>query len=166
MQEEPILEFRAHTDVFKVSEQVRRASICSAVCSSAGRRGIEECTIFSYAVARTPDLVNLIRSRQHVIALGIQSADRGEQSGTLFLCELGAERVNGDVDGTTVSFEGENARHDLGSWAANRLAERVEVFEIGFVERVADDLNVEVVEFGCGEAFTEEICCSSTGRVS
>ena len=46
--------------------------------------------------------------------------------------------------------------HDLPSRPAYFIgAEPVEVFEVGFVERVADDFDVEVVKVGRGEAIAE-----------
>lgn len=73
----------------------------------------------------------------------------------MFFCEVCAEGVYGDVDGTSVCFEGEDFGHDFEGGAADFLAEGVEVFEVGFVEGVTDDFDVEVVEIVGGEAFSE-----------
>ena len=53
------------------------------------------------------------------------------------------------------SAYGEELAHDLGSGAAERLTEGVEVLQVGLVERVAHDLDVELVEVVLGYAVHE-----------
>jgi hypothetical protein len=76
----------------------------------------------------------------------------------LFFGELGVEGVDGDVDGAAVGLEGEDALHDVGGGLPEGGAEVVEVFEVGFVDGVADDFDVEVVEVVGGEAVAEVGC--------
>ena len=95
-------------------------------------------------------MLDVVRTGEQVVSLRVEFSYGREQSGALFLGELSAEGVDGDVDGAAVGFEGEDAGHELGRRSADGLAEGVEVLEVGFVECVADDLDVEVVQVGGG----------------
>lgn len=112
-----------------------------------------------------PDLIHLVRPRKRIVPFRVQHPNIREQPCTLFLGELGVERVDGDGERAAVCFEGEDAVHDLSGRAADLGgAEVVEVFEVGFVESVADDFDVEVVKVGGGEAVAEVRGCGGQVR--
>ena len=142
--EEPVLQLRRRTQI--VSTIRRRARLV-----------LEERAVLAHALARGAHLVDVVRLRELVVPLGEEPADRGEELRALLLLELGAEGVDGDVDRAAVGLEGEDAEHDVCGGPAEGAAEGGEVLEVGFVERVADDLDVEVVEVGCGHGVPEVV---------
>lgn len=75
---------------------------------------------------------------------------------TIVLGQLSAERVDGDDDGAAIGLEGEDLAHDVGSGAAESLAESVESLEISFVQSVSDDLDVHLVQVLLADAVDEE----------
>ena len=101
------------------------------------------------------DALNIIRTGESIVAFGIETSDGREELCTLLLGELGAERVDGDVERAAIGFESENLAHDLGSRRWESLTELVEVFQIGLVQTVTDDLDIEIVEVLSREAVTE-----------
>lgn len=133
-----------------------RALVCAVrhTARPAGGR-LEERAVLCDAIARLPDLLDIVRASKRVVPGGEQLADGGEQLRAPLLGELGPEGVDGDIDSTAVGFEGEDALHDVRGWSAERSAEGVEVLEVRFVKRVADDLDVEVVKVRSAQAVTE-----------
>lgn len=74
----------------------------------------EELAILWNVLDHGLDLIDLVCSRQCVVASRVQSSNGREEGSALLFGELGAERIDGDVDGSTIGFKGQNARHDLG----------------------------------------------------
>ena len=108
-------------------------------------------------------------------AVGIELAARGVQLLPVVLGQLRPERVDGDDEGAAVGLElqgkssvvrsvdissslsyREYLAHDLLGLAADLLAELVEGLQVGLVQRVADDLNVHLVEVLLVDAALEE----------
>lgn len=108
--------------------------------------------VVRHAVDRDPHALGVIRTRKHQGALGVQAAEVGVQLLAVGLGELGAEGVDGDVECAPVCLECEDTRHDLVGWGREGLAECVEVFEVGLVQRVPDDFDIEVVQILRGQA--------------
>ena len=73
----------------------------------------------------------------------------------MLLGKVGAEGVNGDVDSTSICFEGEHPGHNFKGGSTDLFTDRVEIFEVGLVKGVADDFDVEVIEIVCGETVAE-----------
>jgi hypothetical protein len=116
---------------------------------------LEERLVLHHPITNRLDLIHIVRPRQHVVSFGVQAPDGREETGAAFFGEVGVEGVKGDVDGSTVGFKGEEFGHDLGGRGGQGLDEAMEVFEVGFVEGVSDDFDVEVVEVGGREAVAE-----------
>lgn len=106
-------------------------------------------------------MVDVVCFGERVVSLGEEATDGGKETGALFLGELSTEGVDGDVDGPSVGLERENASHDICRRPINRLAEGVEVLEVGLVERVADDFDIEVIEVSGRDAVTEVLRCGN-----
>ena len=155
--EEAVLEVRRRVAHAEVPQQVRRALPSAAAVHLTGSSGgsIEERTVLSDGVNSLADLLDVVGAREHVVALGEEAADGGEELCALLLGELRAEGIDGDIDCTAVSLEGERGVHDVRGGSPDAAAEGVEVLEVGLVERVADDLDVEVVEIGSGDGVAE-----------
>ena len=130
--------------VLSVAVRGRASSSATAVAGSASV-GAEEVSILGHLLDDVLDLVDVVRPGEDAVACGVELADRGEQGSALLFGQGRTERVDGDVDGSAVGFKGEDLVHDLCCWAAEGEGELVKVFEVGFVERVADDLDVELV---------------------
>ena len=75
-----------------------------------------------------------------------EQPDRRVELLALLEVEIGVDRVDGDVDRAPVRLELEDAAHHLGGRAADLAAEGVEVLEVRLEERVADDLDVHLVD--------------------
>lgn len=105
------------------------------------------------------DGIHILGPRQGVVTLREQPSDRREQPRPLFLGQLCSKRVQRDIDCTSVRFEREDTGHEFvcGCWKG--LTKVGKVFKVGFVEGVADDFNVEVVEVLRGEAILEVWRC-------
>ena len=138
--------------------QLRRDAEVPILVRAGARRAVEKRTVLRDAFADRAHLVDVICFCELVVSLGEEAADGRKEARALFLGELCVERVDRDVDRAPVGLERENARHDVGRWTIDGCAEGVEVFEVGFVERVADDFDVEVVEVRGREAVTEVWC--------
>jgi len=145
--EETVFQRRSHSrDVALIS---RRRTIRPR------RRRIKERAILWDVFTYHSHLVDIVCFGEGVVTFGIETADGREEFRALFFGEFGVEGVDGDVDGAAVGFELEDAGHVVGGGAAEGETVVVEVFEVGFVEGVADDFDVEVVEVGGGEAVAE-----------
>ncbi|KAI3477715.1 hypothetical protein L1887_60488 [Cichorium endivia] len=127
----------------------------SSGVAARARRRIKEGAVFGDGVADGLDLVQFVCLGEQIVAGGEEFADGGEEACAVFLGERGAKRVDGDVDRASIRLEAEQLGHGLCGGSAQRDAEVVEVLEVGLVERVADDFDVEVVEVGCGDAFSK-----------
>lgn len=68
---------------------------------------------------------------EHRQSLRVELAAFRVEIGALLLVELGAETVDRDDEGAPVGLERENVAHQLGGDAAQRLAEPVEVLNVG-----------------------------------
>jgi hypothetical protein len=114
----------------------------------------EKRPILTYILTNAPNLVNLIRPRKSVIPFGKQPPNIREKLRPFFFRKLGVEGINGDVYRAPVGFEREDAGHDICCGGGIELggAEGEEIFEVGFVNGVSDDFDVEVVKVGSGEA--------------
>ena len=156
VKEEPILELGANTTVVYLTEEVRRAAVRVLRPATTTRRRVKEGAIFRHRLARSTDLIDIVRTRKLIVALREETTDGGEESGTLLFRELCAEGVDGDVYRTTVSLKGEDAGHDFSRWSTEFLTEGVKVFQVSLVKGVPNNFNVEVIEFGCRKTFTEE----------
>mmetsp|Transcript_7515 Transcript_7515/g.15042 ORF Transcript_7515/g.15042 Transcript_7515/m.15042 type:complete len:349 (+) Transcript_7515:111-1157(+) len=106
-------------------------------------------------VDRAAHGVEVCRLGQARGALGEEQADRGVELLALLQVEVGVERVHCDVDRATVGLQLEDATHDLGGRAAHLLAEIVKILKVGFVQRVADDLDVHLVDVFERQAIAE-----------
>ena len=65
-------------------------------------------------------------------------------------------RVDSDDERASVGLEGEDGEHDVLCLAADPLAELIEGLEVRLVERVADDLDVHLVQVLLVDAALEE----------
>lgn len=108
-------------------------------------RGIKEPSVLWHLFRDLFDLFQLIRFSEDIVARGIKSSDRGEKTGAFLLAERGAERVDGDIDRSSVRLKGEKFGHGLGGRTAQCETEAVEIFQVGFVQGITDDFNVEIV---------------------
>lgn len=143
------VDFMRDKAVFQLCRDAVLSSVRVARC-------LEEGPVLGDGITRLANLFQLVRTCKGVVALRIEASNCGEESCALLLGELGVEGVDCHAERAAVSFECEDAVHDLCGRPANLCsAEFVEVFEVCFVESVTDDLDVEVVEVGCGDAFSE-----------
>ena len=117
--------------------------------------GVEERPILHHAITCRSYVINFVCPCQLVISRREKSPDVREQLCTLFFREFCVERIDRNVDGTPVCFEREYTMHYVGCWWAKRRTESVEIFKVGFVHGVTDDLNVQIVQVSSREAFTE-----------
>ena len=75
----------------------------------------------------------------------------GQKKNRLWMCWSHVQltcskRVECDVDWSAIGFKLENRLHHVPSGAAQLFAETVKVFEIGAIECVANDFDVQLVE--------------------
>ena len=138
---------RLEESVFQLSRNRRR--ILWGVTVDTRCRRIKEAAILDHVIAHLPHLLDFVRFGEEVVACREQTTDRREQPGALLLAQFGPERVDGDVDGTTVAFKRENVVHNLVRRPANfGLDELVKVLQVRLVQRVSNDFNVQVIEVG------------------
>ena len=80
----------------------------------------------------------------------MQLSKAGVELLSVGLGEISAERVECDVDASTIGFEFENLCHDFGGLTASNtrvgVDPVVEVLKVVLVKSVADNLNIELVE--------------------
>mmetsp|Transcript_73128 Transcript_73128/g.200807 ORF Transcript_73128/g.200807 Transcript_73128/m.200807 type:complete len:461 (+) Transcript_73128:408-1790(+) len=88
-------------------------------------------------------------------SLRVEQPDRGVQLLALLQVEVGVERVDRNVDRPSVRLELQDAAHHLLGRAAHVAAEGVKVLQVCLVQRVADDLNVQLIEVIEREAIAE-----------
>ena len=150
LQERLLVEVHLLSDEFVL--QLRRHAVLTPV-----RRGrVEERAVLDNALARLAHLLDLVRACEQVVALWVQAPDVREQACALLLAQLRPEGVDRHAQRAAVSLECEDFVHHLGGRPADMgRDEAVEVLEVGLVERVADDFDVEVVKVGRGEAIAE-----------
>lgn len=60
------------------------------------------------------------------------------------------------MPGLSIQTYGQNLAHDIGGGAAHVLAEVVECLQVGFVQGIAYDLNVHLVQILLGDAINKE----------
>lgn len=123
--------------------------IVSAVRVFEGRSAsclFKERAVFRNVIDSLDHGIDIVCASKRIVAFRVQSSDGGEQLCTLFLGELSAERIDGDVECPAIGFKRENLAHDFGCGGWKGLTELMEIFEIRFVQAVTDDLDVQVVE--------------------
>jgi hypothetical protein len=109
--------------------------------------GVEKVTILRHVIAHSLHLLHLFRSCQEVIPRWIQVSNGREQASALFFAQVGAEGIDGYVDGAPVSFKSKDSVHVVVGWSSDgRRDEVVKVFEVRFVEGVSDNFDVQVIE--------------------
>ncbi len=116
----------------------------------------EQSRIVSVVASNGLDLLIVVSALQHGQTVGIELPAPRVQLSPVLLGQLGLERVDGDDERAPVGLERQYLAHDLGRGAAEVLAKVVEGLEVGLVQRVADDLDVHLVEVLLGDAVDEE----------
>lgn len=132
-------------------ELIFQCLIAGVVSSS-----IEQSGVLGVVFSDSLHLLVVVGASQGGQSIGEHLAAARVQLLTVVLGQLSAERVDGDDDGSTVSFEGENLAHDVGSGAAKILAEVVESLKVRLVQSVSDDLDVHLIQILFADAIDEE----------
>lgn len=86
-----------------------------------------------HALHRAADLVKVLRRRELVVAVRVQQAEPRVELLAVVARELGADRVERDVERAAVGLEREEVGHDVGGRAAEQRAVGGEVVEVGLV---------------------------------
>lgn len=126
--------------------QARTRLIRTGAAARSDARLVKEGFVLGNMVDGSNYCIDIIRSGKRIVPFGEEAADRGEQPRSLLFGELGTEGVDGNVECTSVGFKSKDTGHDLRSGSRKGLAEFVEILEIGFVQGVTDNLNVEVIK--------------------
>lgn len=78
--------------------------------------------------------------------VGVQQAKVGVEPAPVVAGELRADGVERDVERAAVGLKRQHAVHDLGGGAAQSVAKRVKVVQVRLVQRVAQHLDVHLVQ--------------------
>nr|POE53604.1 hypothetical protein CFP56_28826 [Quercus suber] len=135
------------------------ALVADATALAAAAALVHHRAVVVHAVDRDAHALRVVRARQHQRAFRVQAAEAGVQLLAVRLGQLGAERIESDVDAAPVGLEREDFAHDVGGRRAADLRilvhEPVEVFQVVLVQRVAHDLDVHLVQVLVGQAAFE-----------
>lgn len=129
--------------------QARTRLIRTGTTARSDTRLVKEGFVLGNMVDGSYYCIDVIRSGKRIVPFGKEAANRGEQPRSLLFGELGTKGVNGNVECPSVGFKSKDAGHDLRSGSRKSLAELVEIFQVGFVQGVTDNLNVEVIKILC-----------------
>jgi len=147
-----LLQEGVHVQFHLVLEELVLQRLVAGIVAGSVEQGGVLCVILGHGL----HLLVVVSPSQSGQAVGVHLAAVGIQLGTVVLGQLGAERVDGDDDRTTIGLKSQNLTHDVGGGAAHVLAEVVERLQICLVEGVTDDLNVHLVQILLGDAVDEE----------
>ena len=101
-------------------------------------------------VQSSADVVSVGGLSQELDTIGVQVTEVAVQPRSVIGGQLGVEGVDGDGDGPAVSLELKDISHNLLSLTTLVLAIAVEVLQVGLVEGVTDDLNVQLAQVPLG----------------
>lgn len=110
--------------------------------------GVKHALVVGQAVNDGSHLLHVLGSRQSVGSNGVELAKAGHQRLSVGGGQARAEGVESNVDGPSVGLKVKKSLHDLVRGRGQRATEAVKVLEVGLVQSVSDDLNVELVQLG------------------
>lgn len=115
-------------------------------------RSLEQLPVGAVRLDSRRDGLRVICTSEASDTLRKQGTDSRVQFLPLVLGELGTEGVDGNVNSPPVCLELENLAHELGGRAAQLHAKGVEVLEVGLVQSVTNDLDVDIGKVLKGDA--------------
>lgn len=119
-------------------------------------RSVEQRRILRIVLGHRLHLLVIVGTRQRRQTVRIHFAATRIQLGAIVLRQLRAKRIDRDDDRPTIGLESQNLAHHIGRGAAQTLAERIERLQIRLVQRIADDLDVHLVQILLGNAIDKE----------
>jgi len=121
-----------------------------------GAGALEALLVLAVVFGHLTHLVVVIGSGQGLEAVGVQPAAGGVKLLPVVLRQLRPERVDRDDKCPPVRLEGEDLAHDVGRLAPDVLAKVVEGLQVGFVQGVANNLDVHLIKILFVNAGLEE----------
>lgn len=92
------------------------------------------------------DRLNVDRLGQSRGGLRVEEANDRVELFPLLYVKVGVNRIDRDVYRATVRLKPQDITHHLGCGAADLLTEGMKVLEVGLVQRVADYLDVDLIQ--------------------
>ena len=101
-------------------------------------------------IQRRPNIGPVSRLAQELDPFRVKVPEVAVQPRSVIRGQLSVEGIDGDGDRSAVGLEFENLTHHFGGISSLELAKLVEVLQIGLVEGVPDDFNVQLAQIPLG----------------